>query len=282
MSRPTISAAASILGALALFYFAGVWPWLGSNHVAPFWTPVTASVVAVLGGVVAIFPPEKRQVWLKIFLVVFFLSSASLGTRSELQLRATEENNRKQYESDQKEAQRQQTNAEIRFSSDLAAVKGSSDAILRFVANPPPGLSQSQISSTLSDLLTKRDEAAPTDVCDLSNNGLRTMGQSLIPVLKEKAHAWQVVADSVEFLSALTPEERESRLAKFKEFNNSLKTDPANELLFAKGNHLADCVSIRLGKPAPERQTFHADLGWKGLFMESYTLQTRIDQLPKM
>lgn len=178
-------------------YLGGVYPWLGSHEVPSFWITLTAGLLAVLGGFVAINPPEKSMFWLKLFYVVSFAVLASVGTRAELQLRAREERNRQNYEQAQRDAQTQQTNAEIRFSKDLAAVKDSSDAILRFVANPPKGITEKQFASTLSELLRTRDQIA------VNVNGAPTQTPAQGPVstadqtkaLKDITSAWTKLAN---------------------------------------------------------------------------------------
>jgi hypothetical protein len=96
--------------------------------------------LAVLGGSVALKPPGQDQRVLKFLYFACFILLALVGFGAGQWGRNIENITRSKL-------QEKQTRTEERFSEDLKAVKRSSDAILAFVANPPKGITQEQLSA---------------------------------------------------------------------------------------------------------------------------------------
>jgi hypothetical protein len=250
------------------------WEWLGT--VLSSLTDLATFGLAALGGYVAVNPPTREEIKSKTFYVVSFGLLAILGVYAN-------GSEREKDKSEKRVLQQEQTDAEIRFSDDLKAVKQSSDAILAFVANPPKGISQNQFSSTLSALLAKRDQiaAVPKDICDYSNDGLRAMGQLIIPLLSAKANAL-VDAENVWEAAHPNPQDREEHHKRFKSVIDSFNNDPANRKLFANANHLNECVLIRLNKQHQEEGLFGIVPlygGAKAFYFHTVELEDSIKQL---
>ncbi len=127
---------------------------MGLDSLLPVVVSCSTVGLAFLGGYVALYPPPDR--WKSLYVSCFVLL-AIVGISSDTGQRAIENSKRQKL-------QDAQTKAEERFSEDLKAVRRSSDkstdAILRFVANPPKGITIGQLSSFAEGLLRRRDASS--------------------------------------------------------------------------------------------------------------------------
>jgi hypothetical protein len=178
MRLTTITAAIGI-AMMGLVYY-GMPPWLGG--VPAVMIDVATFGLAVLGGHVAINPPEKDEKELKRFYICAFVGLAIFGIGANMWERNIEEAKRVQSQTDLKTAQSS-------FSTDLAEVKKSTVTILSFVTNPPKGISIAQAVLFAQGLLSR--QVSPGRLQSVSNDRINDMAQAIVANLNEMAQEWQ-------------------------------------------------------------------------------------------
>ncbi len=94
--------------------------------------------LAVLGGFVALKPPEREDRALKWFYIISFILLAIIGISANVWQRTREKGV-------QADLHREQVDAEKRFAGDLQTVKSQTGAMVAFLSNPPKNLSREDI-----------------------------------------------------------------------------------------------------------------------------------------
>jgi hypothetical protein len=135
--------------------------------------------LAVLGGYLALSAPTAEQRTLKHFYVAAFVALAIVCVGANMWQRNIEAGK-------QAILQQNETDARNQFSTDLADVKQSNEAILNFVAHPPQGFTRAQVVSVVQTFLNKQQTQKPS--IDITNE-LRalTMVSQVVADLREQA-----------------------------------------------------------------------------------------------
>ena len=137
--------------------------------VPPLLVDLATFGLASLGGYVALKPPKETDKTLKRFYVVGFALLFLAGVAANLWLRSVESGK-------QEKLQQNETDARNQFSTNLRDLKISSNAILEFVANPPKGFSQAQVSSIVQEFM-KGQKSAPEVLSDDVLKAMETIAE---------------------------------------------------------------------------------------------------------
>jgi hypothetical protein len=131
--------------------YLGGWSWL-----VPTVTEFCNLVLAVFGLVLAIWPLKDGQKNLKWASVAFIIVLAIVGMLSISYTRAADLAEKSKLEEEQKDAWISERDARVNFGADLAYVRQTSEATLRFVANPPKGYTLEQVSAVARTMIAAK------------------------------------------------------------------------------------------------------------------------------
>jgi hypothetical protein len=218
---------------------------------------------ALLGFVVAIYPPEKEGNTLKkgVYIALFAILGV-VGVSADVWQRSIERGR-------QEVSQAHQTAAEIRFSADLNEVKASNNAILQFVANPPKGYTKEQVSTFVKAYVESRDSrrapvssAADRSISQyetLTNDQLCTVAKQVADEIDEYMGTWRsqlkdvgLRYDEQTYYKSPPPSEDERRILEKARENDLKIVDQQYAIkskdLFARANDVRGVLVNRLSK----------------------------------
>jgi hypothetical protein len=248
---------------------------------------VTTFVLGVLGIWVAISPPppnSRGKKWAYMSLFVFF---ALVGIVSDQMQKGLEAERAEKNHTDQIEAEK-------RFSADLLDIKSRADGIVKAVgeitSNPPKGMSQKQIASLVAGLVAtgSKGSEVPKDICEYSNDGLKRLGNVIVPALNRVGDSlYNAEQDAETRLHRGDPAGQQAAQQagqkRLDDLIRSLETEPSNVNLFLEANHLYECVSTRLNIPLPGTSVFGPRFGngsSRSIHNEAGALQEMLRKLP--
>jgi hypothetical protein len=223
--------AAVFLGCFALAWYAHARHPAWLDGALPILVDLATFGLAFLGGYVALVPPKEDDGLLKKRYVFAFATLFAVGMIANGCLRNIEKQK-------QDVLQQKVTDAGIRFSADLKAVKASSDAILNFVAHPPKGFTREEVVSVVEQFL-KEQQIVPNDV-------LRSMAMDVTQRMRTTWQRFNHADTGLEELEALSQGQRRQDLVnrRAKLWSDVLSD---NSDLLAEANFIRDQILKKIG-----------------------------------
>jgi hypothetical protein len=238
--------------------------------VPPLLVNLATFGLALLGGFVALKPPEETDKTLKRFYVFGFAFLFVLGTAANLWQRSVESGK-------QEKLQQNETDARNQFSTNLHDLKVSNNAILEFVANPPKGFSQAQVSSIVQEFI-KGQKSGPEI---LSNDVLRAMEttteRQMLDIWHQFDHA-DIELDHPQ--PGSSPEQAQRIAAARDQLRRGVLDNHYNQQVLATANFVRDQLLKRLAISDTTQDWATSGIGQFGTSNQVY-LRKLVDQLPK-
>ncbi len=239
--------------------------------VPPLLVDLATFGLALLGAFVALKPLKETDKTLKRFYVVGFALLFFVGMAANLWQRSVESGK-------QEKLQQNETDARKQFSSNLDDLRISNNAILEFVANPPKGFSQAQVSSIVQEFI-KRQKSGPEI---LSNDVLRAMETT---TERQMHDIWvqfdyaDIALNDQQFVK-LGPERAQKIAAARDQLRRGLLDNPYNQQVLATANFVRDQLLKRLAISDTTQDWVTSGMGQFGGSNQAY-LRKLVDQLPK-
>ena len=165
--------------------YMAIWLLLWRLIIAPTLADVCTALLTILGIVVALYPPERESKKTKYLFVGLFVLFAFLIVGANIHQRSTDS---ERQDNDKREMQE----AEKRFSEDLRSIQNTNDAILKYVANPPKGVTIEQLSTFAKSILASRpSEEGKAQPAPPTASPMPTPTQASIPVISSAPAMYQ-------------------------------------------------------------------------------------------
>lgn len=170
---------ARMLGILSIGWFGGIPPLL---------VDLATVSLAVLGGHVAINPPEKGNVRLRAFYISSFVLLAAIAVGANIWQRSLESGK-------QDRLQQNETDARNQFAKSLKSVQNSNELILNFVANPPKGMTQDQVQLIVKGFVQEQQSNSP----GIPKGLLRILSLATVQEMRQWNDSWNIEDNSLWF-----------------------------------------------------------------------------------
>jgi hypothetical protein len=226
--------------------------------------------LALLGGFVALKPPAETDKVLKRFYVGGFAFLFVVGMAANIWQRRVEG-------AKQDQLQQNETDARNQFSTDLHDLKVSNNAILEFVASPPKGSTQEQVSSIVREYI--RDQKSGQEI--LSNGVLRAMETTTerqMYDIWDQFNRSDINLDNQQ--NSASPEQVRRIAAARDQLRKQLLDNHNNQQVLASANFVRDQLLRRLAISDTTQDWVTSGIEQFGASNQAY-LQELADKLPK-